>query len=117
MAKKASKGDRTDPKQNKSLAIRTVLKAKPKAKAAEIVEAVKSEYGHTVTPTFVYLVRSKANVRRSARQRKVGSAGQGNGRAIGTAADWVQSIKLARQLLQTAGSVDNAVAILKAVEG
>ena len=33
------------------------------------------------------------------------------------AAAWVESIKLARRLLRATGSVENAVAILKAVEG
>jgi hypothetical protein len=35
---------------------------------------------------------------------------------MGTAAEWVHSIKLARQLLKACGSVENASAILKAVD-
>jgi hypothetical protein len=113
MAKKA-KIDRTDPRKNKSLAIRTVLAKMPKAKAAEIAEAVKSEYGHNVSTTLVYLVKSKANI-------KAGRRGKPKGQAVAaapsSAAAWVESIRLARRLLQATGSVDNAVAILKAVEG
>jgi hypothetical protein len=43
VAKKAAafKGDRSDPKQNKSLAIRSVLKGMPKAKASEVAVEVK----------------------------------------------------------------------------
>lgn len=108
MAKKAP-ADRSDPKSNKSLAIRLVLKAKPKATAAQVVEAVKVQYGHTVKPTFVYLVRSKSNVRKAGRQ--------GASAPISSAAEWINAIKLARRLLQSSGSVENAVAVLRAVEG
>jgi hypothetical protein len=111
MAKKA-KVDRQDPRSNKSLAIREIVAKMPKAKASEIVEAVKSEYGHTVTPTLVYLVKSKTNVKKAA--RKTGAA---PAPTMGSAAEWVESIKLTRRLLQASGSVENAVAILKAVEG
>ena len=111
MAKKA-KGDRTDPKQNKSLAIREALKASPKAKAAEIAAAVKKDYGHSVTATLVYLVKSKSNVKKAGRKAK--AAGKASPAMGG---DWIASIKAARVLLQAAGSVENATAILKAVEG
>ena len=45
MAKKSSpsKSDRSDPKKNKSLAIRNVMAKLPTAKAAEIAAAVKKE--------------------------------------------------------------------------
>lgn len=113
MAKKA-KADRTDPRMNKSLAIRTVLAKMPKAKAAEVAAAVKSEYGHKVSVTLIYLVKSKSNVKKAGRKAKaVGRPAA----PIGSAADWVHSIKLARQLLTESGSVENAVAILRAVEG
>jgi hypothetical protein len=112
MAKKA-KADRTDPNKNKSLAIRTVLEKLPNAKAAEIAEAVKSEFGHTVTPTLIYLVKSKANVKAARRGRQRPTT---NGAGMGSAAEWVQSIKLARQLLKATGSIENASAILKAVD-
>ena len=67
MAKKAAKGDRKNPKENKSLAIRTALEKMPNAKAAEIAAAVKSDYGHTVTPTLIYLVKSKSNIKATRR--------------------------------------------------
>lgn len=46
--------------------------------------------------------------------RKATAAGRG---AAPMGSDWVESIKLARRLLQAAGSVENAVAIFKADEG
>lgn len=112
MAKRA-KADRTDPSKNKSLAIRNVLAKLPKAKAAEVAAAVKSEYGHTVTPTLIYLVKSKANVKATRRGRPKSGA---SGTPMGSAAEWVHSIKLARQLLKACGSVENASAILRAVD-
>lgn len=114
MAKKA-KADRSDPKNNKSLAIRRVLQKQPDAKAAEIATAVQEEFGHTVTPTLIYLVKSKMNLKADKRVRK--SKGESAGASIGGATEWIQSIKLARQLLKASGSVENATAILKAVEG
>jgi len=108
MAKKA-KADRQDPRSNKSLAIREIVAKMPTAKASEVAAAVKSEYGHNISTTLVYLVKSKSNVKTAA--KKTGAAP-----AIGSAADWVESIKLARRLLQATGNVENAVAILKAVE-
>ena len=47
MPKKA-KSDRSDPRKNKSLAIRLVLKKTPDAKASEVVQTVLSEYGHKI---------------------------------------------------------------------
>lgn len=114
MAKKA-KADRSDPKTNKSLAIRMVLEKTPTAKAAEVVTAVQEEFGHKVTPTLIYLVKSKMNLKAAKRVRR--SKGQSAGASISGASEWIQSIKLARQLLKAAGSVENATAILKAVEG
>ena len=91
-----------------------VLAKMPKAKAAEVAAAVKSEYGHKVSVTLIYLVKSKSNVKKAGRQAKaVGRPAA----PIGSAAEWVHSIKLARQLLTASGSVANAVAILRAVEG
>lgn len=114
MAKRA-KGDRGDPKQNKSLAIRTVLQANPTAKAAEIADKVNAEYGHKVTPTLIYLVKSKSNVKKAG--RKARASGNVSPAPMVGAAEWIMSIKLARGLLRSAGSVENATAILKAVEG
>jgi len=96
------------------LAIHTVLN--PKAKASEIVGLAKSEYGHHVTTTLVYLVKSKAGVKKAGR-KAAKMNGQASPAPIAGATDWIASIKLARGLLQAAGSVANATAILKAVEG
>ena len=116
MAKKASsKSDRSDPKKNKSLAIRLMLSKKPAAKAAEVVSAVKKEYGHTVNPIRVYMVKTKMNMASDGRPKK-GDA-KNNGTPMTSAALWVDAIKMARQLLKATGSVPNAVALLKAVDG
>ena len=66
MAKKskAFSGDRTDPKQNKSLAIRTVLKGMPNGKGSEIADEVKKQFGHTVSVNQIYMLKTKANMRR-----------------------------------------------------
>jgi hypothetical protein len=112
-AKKALQSDRHDPKKNKSLAIRNVTKKMPTAKATEIAEAVKKEYGHTVSPNMVYMVKTKTNMAKTRRQTKTpGSKGSPVG-----AAQWVEAIKIARQLLKVTGSVDNATALLTAVNG
>jgi hypothetical protein len=110
MAKKASQ-DRKDPKKNKSLAIRNVLAKMPDAKAAEIAAAVQSEYGHKINPTLVYLVKSKAGVKAS---RK--AAGRGRPTTRTSTAEWIESIRLARKLLHSSGGLDNAIAVLRAVE-
>ena len=71
MAKKPAnaKSDRSDPKKNKTLAIRNVLKKMPAAKASDIVTAVKKEYGHTVNPNRVYMVKTKTNMASDGRAR------------------------------------------------
>jgi hypothetical protein len=117
MAKKPvqSKSERSDPKKNKTLAVRTVLRKKPNAKAAEVVASVKKEYGHSVSPNLVYMVKTKTNMASDGRPRQTGSSR--NGTPMTSAAMWVDAIKAARQLLQLTGSVPNAIAILKAVEG
>jgi hypothetical protein len=116
MAKKPmqSNSDRSDPKKNKTLAIRNVLKKKPNAKAAEVVVAVKKEYGHTVNPNHVYMVKTKTNMATDGRPRSTGPSR--NGTPMTSAAMWVDAIKTARQLLKATGSVPNAVAILKAID-
>jgi hypothetical protein len=85
----------------------------PKANATEIAEAVKSEYGHKVSTTLIYLVKSKSNVKAARRGRPQSAAAEAT---MGSAADWVHAIKLARQLLRSSGSIENALAILKAVD-
>lgn len=115
MAKKkvTQKSDRSDPKKNKSMAIRKVLEKMPKAKASEVVEAVKKQYGHTVNPNRVYMVKTKDNMATTRKRTKTETS---KGSPAG-AAQWVEAIKIARQLLDATGSVDNATALLKAIDG
>lgn len=112
-AKHATQSDRLDPKKNKSLAIRNVIKKMPAAKATEIAGAVKKEYGHTVNPNMVYMVKTKSNMAKTRKRTKKPSS---NGSPVG-AAQWVEAIRIARQLLKATGSVDNATALLQAVNG
>jgi hypothetical protein len=95
------------------MAIRKVLASVPKAKASEIVEAVKKQYGHTVNPNRVYMVKTKGNM---AATRNETHTATSKGSPEG-ATQWVEAIKIARQLLKVTGSVDNATALLKAIEG
>jgi hypothetical protein len=117
MAKKpaGSNSDRSDPRKNKSLAIRTVIKRAPNAKAKEVIAAVKKEFGHDVKNSMVYMVKTKANMAADGRPRR--PAGSRSDSPISSAAQWVDAIKLARQLLKATGSVANATALLKAIEG
>jgi hypothetical protein len=107
VAKKAAKNtqDRSDPKKNKSLAIRNVLNKLPNAKASEVVAAVKKEYGHDVGPSQIYMVKTKTNMAADRKESPIASAG-----------DWVSAIKIARELLKATGSVANATALLKALD-
>src|SRR5688572_27096946 len=116
MAKKVdgSNFDRSDPRKNKSLAIRTVAKRMPNAKAREVVAAVKKEFGHDVKQSMVYMVKTKANMAADGRPRR--QAGSPSETPISSAAQWVEAIKLARQLLKATGSVANANALLKAID-
>ena len=115
MAKKSSaKSDRSDPNQNKSLAIRNVLLKMPKAKASEVADAVKKEYGHDVKQNMVYMVKTKANMASDGRPRKTEA---GKDSPLNSAAQWVEAIKIGRELLRATGSVANATALLKAVDG
>jgi hypothetical protein len=109
------KGDRSDPKNNKSLAIRLTLKKTPAAKASEVAAAVRKEYGHEVSSNMIYMVKTKANMASDGRPKKAKSAG--NGSPMTSAALWVDAIKTARHLLKQTGSVANATALLKAIEG
>lgn len=116
MAKRtpSDKGNREDPKNNKSLAIRLVLRKMPSAKASEIAEAVKKEYGHDVRPNMVYMVKTKSNMASDGRPKKSPSTKK---TPLTSPALWVEAIKIARQLLKATGSVANATALLKAIEG
>ena len=117
MAKASSQSsNRSDPKSNKSLAIRTILKKMPNAKGSEIVAAVKKEFGHDVKINMVYMVKTKLNMK-SARKRK-GSAPAAAERAgsLDSAEKWVTAIRLGRDLLEATGSVSNAISLLKALD-
>ena len=107
--------DRSDPRKNKSLAIRKMLQRMPDAKATEIVAAVKKDFGQDVQQNMVYMVKTKANMAADGRPRS--KAGAGDPSPISSAAEWVEAIKLARQLLRATGSVANATALLKAIDG
>ncbi len=104
--------DRSDPMKNKSLAVRNVLKNMPNAKAAEIAEAVKKEYGHNISPDRVYMVKTKSSM---AATRKVTKTTSKKGVPVG-AAQWIAAIKIAQELLKSTGSVDNATALLHAID-
>ena len=118
MAKKAKAftGDRSDPKQNKSLAIRTVLKTMPKAKGAEIAAEVKKQFGHSVGVNQIYMTKTKVGMRkRSKANRKAGRPSTPESNQLSSPALWVEAIKLARQLLSVTGSPDTAVALIRAM--
>jgi hypothetical protein len=117
MAKKAKvfTGDRKDPKQNKSLAIRTVLKGMPTSKATEVAAEVKKQFGHAVSVNQIYMIKTKSSMKKRAKSERKSAAATSNGR-LSSAALWVDAIKLAKQLLVATGSFDNAVSLLKAIE-
>ena len=111
--KSARNPDRSDPKNNKSLAIRTVLKKMPGAKASDVIEAVKNEFGHVIGKNLVYMVKTKGNMATDRKATKSKSSAKNN--PLTTAAQWVDAIKSARQLLKATGSLANATALLKAL--
>lgn len=116
MAKRNSSSGRpgrSDPRSNKSLAIRNVLKRMPKAKASEICAAVKKEYGQEVSQNMVYMVKTKTNMGPAGRR----SVRVGGSSPMTTPALWVEAIKMARELLRSTGGLANATALLKAVDG
>lgn len=88
---------------------------KPAAKAADIVATVKKEYGHSVNENHVYMVKTKRNMAADGRPKKVKPTD--NGTPMNRAALWVDAIKTARELLKATGSVANATALLKAIDG
>ena len=118
MAKKktAFKGDRSDPKANKSLAIRTVLQGMPKAKASEVAEEVKKQFGHTVSVNMIYMVKTKKTMRAGRPKGERRLATNSNNGKLSSATSWVEAITYAKKLLAATGSVENAVALLKAIE-
>jgi len=115
MAKKAAaSGDGSDPKANKSLAIRTVLQKMPTAKPSEVQKAVKAEFGHTVSANMVYLVKTKLNVKKGTKA-SVGQAGKMQ-TPMNSAASWLAGIRAARALVAATGSSDNAKALIDALD-
>jgi hypothetical protein len=115
MAKKSrASSDRSDPRNNKSLAIRTILKRMPTAKGAEVVAAVKKEFGHDVKINMVYMVKTKMNMAADGRPPRSASTPKSN--TLGSPGQWVEAIKAGRQLLRATGSVANAMALLKALD-
>lgn len=110
-----TRADRSDPRNNKSLAIRNVLKGMPKAKASEIAAEVKRNFGHDVNVNMVYMVKTKANMAADGRPKKRKGAVADS--PMTSAALWVDAIKAGRQLLKATGSVANATALLKAIDG
>ena len=116
MAKKskAFSGDRNDPKQNKSLAIRTVLKGMKNSKATEVAAEVKKQFGHTVGTNQIYMIKTKANMRKRPQSVRNVAAADRKGK-LTSAVLWVDAIKIAKQLLNATGSVDNAISLLRAI--
>jgi hypothetical protein len=112
---KSNGSRRLDPRKNKSLAIRNMLERMPGAKATEVAAAVKKEFGHDVKHNMVYMVKTKANMAADGRPRN--KVGNRDASPIASAAEWVEAIKIARQLLRATGSVANAAALLKAIDG
>jgi len=109
--------DRSDPRKNKSLAIRIMLRKMPTAKAAAVADAVTKEFGHKVKPNMIYMVKTKVNMAADGRPRRAKTNGRKDAGVPTSAAQWVEAIKFARLLLRATGSVANATALLKAVEG
>jgi len=92
LAKKAAgdKSDRSDPKKNKSLAIRNVLAKMPGAKASAAVEAVKNEYGHKVSTAMVCMIKTKSNMARTRQRRKNAGKAPTAASPMHSAANWFQ---------------------------
>jgi len=78
-----------------------------------VAEAVKKEYGHTVSANMVYMVKTKSNMASDGRPKK--AKGEKSS-TLTSAAEWVEAIKAARQLLKLTGSAANANALMKAIE-
>ena len=115
MAKKSSKkSDRSDPKKNKSLAIRLVLAKNADAKAADVAAAVKKEYGHSVSQNMIYMVKTKGNMAADGRPKLTKATKAAS--PMNSTARWVEAITTARQLIKTTGSLANATAVLKAID-
>jgi hypothetical protein len=112
-----SNSDRHDPKKNKSLAIRNVIQKMPNAKATELAEAVKKEYGHNVKLNMIYMVKTKSNMAADGRPKSKKVKSKSGDTPMTSPALWIDAIRTARLLLKATGSVANATALLKAVDG
>lgn len=112
---KQSQSDRSNPRKNKSLAIRNVLRQHPNAKAPDVAAQVKKEFGLEVSQNMVYMVKTKNNMISDGRPRR--SKGTQTDSPMTSPALWVEAIKIARHLLKVTGGVENATALLKAVGG
>jgi hypothetical protein len=115
MAKKkpAKNSERSNPRSNKSLAIRNILAKLPSANASEVAEAVKTEYGHDVGKNMIYMVKTKSNMAADGRAKLARSNKSES--PLTSAALWVEAIKTAKQLLTATGGLANATALLKAL--
>ncbi len=115
MAKKAlSKTDRSDPRKNKSLAVRNVLKRMPNSSTSEVMETVKKEYGQSVSQNMIYMIKTKTNMDTDGRPRK--AKGAHRDMPMNSTTTWIEAISAARQLLKVAGNIENATALLKALD-
>lgn len=117
MAKKSSSGrpDRSDPNVNKSLAIRTVLAKMPGAKAKDVAAEVKKEYGHVITTSLIYMIKTKDNMAKSRERGAKAGRKPSVASPMNSAVTWVEAIKIGQHLLKVTGSVENAVALLRAI--
>ena len=106
--------DRSDPRKNKSLAIRMMLKRMPDAKAKDIAAAVQKDFGHKVGQNMVYMVKTKSKAASDGRSKRGKNAARDN--PMTTAAMWIDAIKIGRELLKATGSIANATALLKALD-
>jgi hypothetical protein len=97
---------RKNPRKNKSLAIRTIIAAYPEASGAEVVDRVKKKFGLDVTANVVYMIKTKLN-----KEKEL--LGGGDFPATGNV---IQAVRLAQQLVSTTGSVNHAVALLRALQ-
>ena len=111
---RSGKTDRSDPRKNKSLAIRTVLKKMPGAKAKEVAQVVQKEYGHKVGQNMIYMIKTKNNMAADGRPKRSKTAERDN--PMISAALWIDAIKTGRELIKATGSVANATALLKALD-
>jgi len=93
-----------------------VLKEKPNAKFADVASVVKERFGHDIKSNQYYMLKAKSTMKANRRRRVKANLPSQVPAPMNSAATWVEAIKIARKLLKVTGSVDNAKALLKAVE-